>query len=291
VLVLVGQKGGSFVRETIVEQQNLCSSCHLGKKGFTSRNFLENGKAGTGGKICENLGPIGQEVVGIIEEDGFRVGDEIHLGLEAEDFSFFSDETSVGDCETVEEVHEDNHDEKNEGNEDDVAEGVFSEGDVTELKLSNKHGNCFDKTCSNTVKEDVSFRIRLSPLVVGVKHDVETQGKSHNKWDVPEQECDESGDDFVEHGDVDAEAGMLAELDDEFHPRDDDRESSHVSLGLKTHVLIQNEDSCHDEKQDFEKVFRRNKISFEGHSNLEKLHDGQVDDKNCQHNLQHQSVS
>jgi hypothetical protein len=37
-----------------------------------------------------HLGPAGEEAVGIVEEDGFPVGDEVHLGLQAQYFCLLS---------------------------------------------------------------------------------------------------------------------------------------------------------------------------------------------------------
>ena len=46
--------------------------------------------------------------------------------------------------QTVEEVHQNNHDQEHKGEEEDVAEGRV-EGDVRELELSNEHGEGLDQ--------------------------------------------------------------------------------------------------------------------------------------------------
>ena len=57
--------------------------------------------------------------------------------------------SDVADGETVEEVHEHHHDEDNEGEEVEIAQGhevaVKVDGDIGELELTHEHGAGLDK--------------------------------------------------------------------------------------------------------------------------------------------------
>ena len=68
-----------------------------------------------------------------------------------------SDLPNVADGEAVEKVHEDNHDEDDEGEEVEIAQGhevaVKVDGDIGELELTHEHGAGLDKGQEWIVKE------------------------------------------------------------------------------------------------------------------------------------------
>ena len=123
----------------------------------------------------------------------------------------------VTDGQTVEKVHQDHHDEEDEGHEEDFADRVLGERDVRELELSHKHGGGLQQTCPNLVKKRVD--VVFGPvLMVGVEHHVEAEGKGDDEEAVPEEELKEGDEDRVEHGELGAEAWMLANQDQAFRP-------------------------------------------------------------------------
>ena len=134
-----------------------------------------------------------------------------HLRLEGQHLCLLPDETDVGDGQTVEKVHQDHHDEEDEGHEEDFADRVLGERDVRELELSHKHGGGLQKTRPDFVKERVV--VVLGPvLVVSVEHHVEAEGKGDDEEAVPEEELKEGDEDRVEHGELGAETWVLANL-------------------------------------------------------------------------------
>ena len=80
---------------------------------------------------------IGKEVKGVTEEQRLSVGDGVNYGEIGVGLRFVLDLPDVTDGETVEEVHEDNNDQDDEGKEVDVTErheiAVEIYGDVREL--------------------------------------------------------------------------------------------------------------------------------------------------------------
>ena len=93
------------------------------------------------------------------------MGDCLHSGDVADDLRLLHDQPGVGDGEAVQEVHQDDDDEEDEGDEEGEGEpgqlGVRVDGDVRELKLSNKHGDCLHKACPGPVKVYVVVLARL----------------------------------------------------------------------------------------------------------------------------------
>ena len=105
------------------------------------------------------MGPVGEEVERVAEQDGLQVGDRLHPGDVAHDLRLLHDQASVGDGEAVQEVHQDDDDEEDKGDEEGEGEpgqlGLRVDGDVGEFELADKHGDCFHKTCPGSVKVDV----------------------------------------------------------------------------------------------------------------------------------------
>ena len=82
-------------------------------------------------------GHAGQEVEGVAEQQRLRVGDRVHDAEVGHRLRPLLDLADVTDRQTVEEVHQDDHDQDDEGEEVDVAEGhewaVEVDGDIREL--------------------------------------------------------------------------------------------------------------------------------------------------------------
>ena len=62
--------------------------------------------------------PPGEELERISQEDALHVADGLHPGCEAHDLRLLHDDPGVGHSQTVEEVHQDNHDEENKHHEE-----------------------------------------------------------------------------------------------------------------------------------------------------------------------------
>lgn len=66
-----------------------------------------------------------------------------------------------------------------------------------------------------------------------MKHDVEGQAEGDQEQGVPQQEEEEGAKDSIKHGQVDVvsgQLGMFTGQEDEFGPRQDDGDGSHVTL-------------------------------------------------------------
>ena len=75
------------------------------------------------GKARQVDGHIAEEVEGVAEQHRLHVGDRLHSGDVRVDLRFLLDVVRVADGEAVEKVHEDNHDEDDEGEEVEIAQG------------------------------------------------------------------------------------------------------------------------------------------------------------------------
>ena len=105
------------------------------------------------------MGDIGEKVEGVSKEDTLHVGDGFYPGDVGVDFCFLFNVTGIIDSKAIEEIHEDNNNEKDEGQEKDVGHnskiGVTVYGYVTELQLSNKHGRCLHQGDPSSVEERI----------------------------------------------------------------------------------------------------------------------------------------
>ena len=119
--------------------------------------------------------------------------------------------------QTVEEVHQNDHDQEHKGEEEDVAEGRV-EGDVGELELSNKHGEGLDEAETKVVEEGI---LSISAAIVFMKEDVEAKAKGEEEEGIPDKEGGEGLENSVEHRGVDVvrgESWMSAHHSDQFYP-------------------------------------------------------------------------
>ena len=74
------------------------------------------------------------------------------------------------------------------------------EGNLGELQLSNKHGECLDQGKPDVVEE--LRLLLLGHLGVGVEEDEEAEAKGDDEEGIPEEEGEEGGEDAEEHGGV-----------------------------------------------------------------------------------------
>ena len=143
---LIGEESCSFQWETLVEQQDPCTARHFREETFATGKFFDPEAAGKRGEGGEELGPTREEVVGIVEEDALPVGYQVNLRLERQNLRLVPDDRDVGNGQTVQEVHQDDHYEEDESNEEDGADWVAAEGNVTELQFPHKHSEGLGKT-------------------------------------------------------------------------------------------------------------------------------------------------
>ena len=76
------------------------------------------------------------------------------------------------------------------------------EGNLGELQLSNKHGECLDQGEPDVVEELRLLLLLLGHLGVGVEEDEEAEAKGDDEEGIPEEEGEEGGEDAEEHGGV-----------------------------------------------------------------------------------------
>ena len=121
------------------------------------------------------------------------------MGLQTEHFSFFPDETNIGDCQTIEKVHQNNNHQEDESDEQDRTDDIVGERNVGEFQFSDKHRRSLQKSCANFVEERI-FRILLTTFMIGVEHDVETDCEGDYEEDVPKEKLEKGNKYCVEHG-------------------------------------------------------------------------------------------
>jgi len=101
-----------------------------------------------------------------------------------EDLRFLSDCSCVADCKTVEEVHEDNHDEKHKAEKEAVSKGsevaVKIHGDIAELKLADEHRGRLDQRGPSLVEEDIVI-LSCRLVVHFVKENEEAEAEGNNE--------------------------------------------------------------------------------------------------------------
>ena len=105
------------------------------------------------------MGDITEEVEGVSKEDTLHVGDGFYPGDVGVNFCFLFNVTSVIDSKAIEEIHEDNNNEKDEGQEKDIGHyskiGATVDWYVTELQFSNKHGRGLHQREPSSVEERI----------------------------------------------------------------------------------------------------------------------------------------
>ena len=159
------------------------------------------------GKARQVDGDIAEEVEGVAEQHRLHVGDRLHSGDVRVDLRFLLDVVRVADGEAVEEIHEDDDDEKDEGEEEGVGKhaqvGVGVHGQVAELQLPDKHGGGLDQGGPRPVEVLVLVLFLKAVWIfderVVVQHDVEAHAEGDEEERVPEEKEEEAVEDLVEH--------------------------------------------------------------------------------------------
>ena len=91
---------------------------------------------------------------------------------------------SITDCQTIQQIHENNHNEKNKAQKIDITKSSIN-GKITKFQFSNKHSECFDNTITQSIEKEIIF-IWIY-IVVLVQQNVESKPKSKNEKGVPGQ--------------------------------------------------------------------------------------------------------
>ena len=129
--------------------------------------------------------PVGQEVKRVPEHHGLHVRDNLHLTLVEVDLGLGLDDARVANGQTVQQVHHDHDDEKDEGQKEEVAHRGL-EGQIGELQLPDEHGEGLDDAEAEKVKESVFIFLRLVIIIILVEKDIESQGIREDKQRIPE---------------------------------------------------------------------------------------------------------
>ena len=116
---------------------------------------------------------------------------------------------------------------------------------VGKFNFPHKHCWCLDKRQPGIVKKHIFFFLVLRSVAgfvriwwefcILVQHDVKSETESDQEQGIPDEECDECLQYFVEHGYVDVvlgELGVAAHQRDQRRPAQDDRKGREVALRL-----------------------------------------------------------
>ena len=290
-LPVVGSDGDTLGGEDLVEEEHL-GGTDSGEETPEGPAPVELSDEGAGGEAGEEGGHVGQEVEGVAEQHGLEGGDGLYLGAVGEDLGLLADQTGVADCEAVEEVHQDDHDEENKAEEEEVGEGgevaVEVKGEIAELELADKHGGRLDEAEPGLVEENIFFLFRIR-INFFVEENEEAEAEGDDEERVPGEEEEEGLHDPEEHGDVDVvllELGVPADEDDELGPGEDDGDGGEVPVQLVAGRLGGQKDARQDDDPQLDPVLEAGQVPLHGHRHLEDLPEDEDDQETGQDDSQ-----
>ena len=200
------------------------------------------------------------------EEDGRYFPTILHQSLILPD---------VTDGQTIEKVHQDDHNQEDEGEEVKIAErhqvALSVYWNIAELEFTHKHCERFGQCEEGIVEERLKSLILPLSCVGGnggiirlqvlskslennfltilvahlVQHDVKSQTEGNNVEDVPEQEEGECLENIVEHRDVDVvpgQVGMFGYEGDELCPGEKETDAGQLFLQLVVFLIRSEQD-------------------------------------------------
>ena len=128
------------------------------------------------------------------------------------------DDANVTDGETIQKIHEDKSNEVDKQKEDKLAQ-LGRKLDSTKVELSSEcHHYCLDHRL---------LHINIC-LILGMKEEVEGEGKGKHKPEQPEQYLEEVFADGSEHGGVDCNAREVCGEEERVHPAEKDGETGEL---------------------------------------------------------------
>ena len=110
--------------------------------------------------------------------------DDFDIRMRCPYLSFIPKKSDVADGQTIQQIHENNHNEKNKAQKIDIAKSSINR-QITKFQFSNKHGECFDNTVTQSIEKEIVF-IWIYIMVL-VQQNVESKPKSKNEKGVPGQ--------------------------------------------------------------------------------------------------------
>ena len=182
---------------------------------------------------------------------------------------------NVGDSQTVEQVHHDDHHEKDKDGKDEVAHPV-GDVDVRVVHLPREHDDSFHQGEPN-VSEMIRFlrstrrgtRSIRRLGVVGSKYESEWESEAEEEGKVGEEDEGVALEDGGEHVDVEGDGGVGDDLDEEeveLHEGEQEGEGSEMSLHhltlSKSNPLFRQKGEDDEAKNDpFDEVFKIGEVS------------------------------
>ena len=90
--------------------------------------------------------------------------------------------SSITDSQTIQQIHEDNHNEEDKAQQVDITNSSLDR-QISKFQFSNKHGECFDYRKAKSIKKGVFMFFWIGHILM--EKDIESQTKGKDEQGVP----------------------------------------------------------------------------------------------------------